>query len=104
LRAGRTYLVHARHQGSVVTASPNFVNTNLSDTAGLIIGQPHYLISLSMDAYYVGNIMGGGLTSLLLPAGNLSDTITMKTGGGSTGGGAWRTPINGAEIMVVRVA
>jgi hypothetical protein len=103
LRAGRKYAVHARHQGSIITNQPSFVNSSLTDSAGLVLGQPYFLYSLGQAAYAVGNTIGGGISAILLPTSDVTDTLTLHATGGAGAGAAIRTNPNWAELMVIRV-
>jgi hypothetical protein len=102
LVAGCSYMVHARHQTVAITATLQWVNGQLNDSAHLLPTQS--LVFWSANNVTVNQDAGGGAATTLFPAANTSTTITMVCTSASSGGGGARTPGLAAELNVVRIS
>jgi hypothetical protein len=100
LQAGLRYTLAGRHEASVVGAATTFGNAAVDDSASLLAYQN--MIVWSENTLPLGGVGGAGVTTLLSPAGNVSDTITMATTNGAGAGSILRTLAGFAELIVVR--
>lgn len=102
LQAGCSYLVTARASGTVVTTNPNYIWARIQDTANYLQAYPVYIWSLSSAAYQVGNVIAGGISSVITAAASGVDTFALAVS--ASGSGAFQMVANSCELNVIRVA
>jgi hypothetical protein len=98
---GVQYVVDAYFQGSIVTAVPNYINSQLTASGGYLTVNP-YLMSFNAAALAVGDLHSGSCSAaLVVPTANATVTLTL-TAASSGAGSALRCAGNNGQIVLRR--
>jgi hypothetical protein len=94
---GATYVIDAAYQGTIITATPNFVNAVLYTSPSLLTYN-HYIFTIDSAAYVVGNVIQGSTTAAFVAPS--TESISVAVNVIASGSGGLRTGAGGINLIV----